>query len=75
MYCMEGSKQPYTEQDNHMTKRKMKIMSSKAMRIIPTSVMPSKIPELVRNLVDDIDVLGRPLMVRRMEIIYLRILL
>jgi hypothetical protein len=37
-----NSKQPYTEQDDHMTKRKMKIMSSKAMRIIPTSVMPSK---------------------------------
>jgi len=42
-----------------MTKRKMKIMSSKAMRIIPTSVMPSKVSELVRNLVEDIDVLGR----------------
>lgn len=53
------SKQPYTEQDDHMTKRKMKIMSSKAMRIIPTSVMPSKVSELVRNLVDDIDVLGK----------------
>jgi hypothetical protein len=40
-----SSKQPYTEQDDHMTKRrrKMKIMSSKAMRIIPTSVMPSKV--------------------------------
>jgi hypothetical protein len=33
-----------------MTKRKMKIMSSKAMRIMPTSVMPSKVSELVRNL-------------------------
>jgi hypothetical protein len=53
-----SSKQPYTEQDDHMTKRKMKIMSSKAMRIMPTSVMPSKVSELVRNLVDDIDVLG-----------------
>jgi hypothetical protein len=42
-----------------MTKRKMKIMSSKAMRIIPTSVMSSKVSELVRNLVDDIDVLGK----------------
>ena len=42
-----------------MTKRKMKIMSSKAMRIMPTSVMPSKVSGLVRNLVDDIDVLGR----------------
>ena len=29
------------------------------MRIIPTSVMPSKVSELVRNLVDDIDVLGK----------------
>jgi hypothetical protein len=28
------------------------------MRIMPTSVMPSKVSELVRNLVDDIDVLG-----------------
>jgi transposase len=54
-----SSKQPYTEQDDRMTKRKMKIMSSKAMRIIPTSVMPSKVSELVRNLVDDIDVLGK----------------
>ena len=54
-----SSKQPYTEQDDHMTKRKMKIMSSKAMRTIPTSVMPSKVSELVRNLVDDIDVLGK----------------
>jgi hypothetical protein len=34
-------------------------MSSKAMRTIPTSVMPSKVSELVRNLVDDIDVLGK----------------
>jgi len=42
-----------------MTKSKMKIMSSKAMRIMPTSVMPSKVSELVRNLVDDIDVLGK----------------
>ena len=42
-----------------MTKRKLKIMSSKAMRIMPTSVMPSKVSELVRNLVDDIDVLGK----------------
>ena len=42
-----------------MTKRKMKIMSSKAMRIMPTSVMPSKVSELVRNLVNDIDVLGK----------------
>jgi len=42
-----------------MTKRKMKIMSSKAMRIIPTSVMPSKVSELVRNLADDIDILGK----------------
>jgi hypothetical protein len=49
-----SSKQPYTEQDDHMTKRKMKIMSSKAMRIMPTSVMPSKVSELVRNLVHDI---------------------
>jgi len=32
----------------------MKIMSSKAMRIIPTSVMPL-VSELVRSLVDDID--------------------
>jgi hypothetical protein len=37
----------------------MKIMSSKAMRIIPTNVMPSKVSELVRNLVDDIDVFGK----------------
>ncbi len=29
------------------------------MRIIPTSVMPSKVSELVRNLVDDIDVLAK----------------
>jgi hypothetical protein len=29
------------------------------MRTIPTSVMPSKVSELVRNLVDDIDVLGK----------------
>jgi len=42
-----------------MTKSKMKIMSSKAMRIMPTSVMPSKVSELVRNLVDDIDILGK----------------
>jgi hypothetical protein len=42
-----------------MTKRKMKVMSSKAMRIIPNSVMPSKVSELVTNLVDDIDVLGK----------------
>jgi hypothetical protein len=42
-----------------MTKRKMKIMSSKATRIIPTSVMPSKVSELERTLVDDIDVLGQ----------------
>jgi hypothetical protein len=55
---VEGSKQSYTEQDDHMTKRKMKIMSSKAIRIMPTSVMPSKVSELVRNLVHDIDVLG-----------------
>jgi hypothetical protein len=41
----------YSE-DDHMTKRKIKIMSSKAMTIIPTSVMPSKVSELVRNLVD-----------------------
>ena len=54
-----SSKQPYTEQDDHMTKRKMKIMSSKAMRIMPTSVMPSKVSDLVRNLVDNIDVLGK----------------
>jgi hypothetical protein len=26
---------------------------------IPTSVMPSKVSELVRNLVEDIDVLGK----------------
>jgi hypothetical protein len=31
-------------------------MSSKAMRIMPTSVMPSKVSELVRNV---IDVLGK----------------
>jgi hypothetical protein len=37
-----------------MTKRKMKIMSSKTMRIVPTRVMPSKISELTRNLVHDI---------------------
>jgi len=37
----------------------MKIVSSKAMRIMPTSVMPSKVSELVRNLVDNIDVLGK----------------
>jgi hypothetical protein len=42
-----------------MTKRKIKIMSSKAMRIMPTSAMPSKVSELVRNLADDIDVLGK----------------
>jgi hypothetical protein len=54
-----SSKQPYAEQDHHMTKRKMKIMSSKTMRTIPTSVMPSKVSELVRNLVDDIDILGK----------------
>ena len=29
------------------------------MRIMPTSVMPSKVSELVRKLVDDIDVLGK----------------
>jgi len=34
-------------------------MSSKAMRTIPTSVMPSKVSELVRNLADDIDILGK----------------
>jgi hypothetical protein len=50
---------PYTEQDDHMTKRKMKIMSSKTMRTIPTSIMPSKVSELVRNLVDDINVLAK----------------
>jgi hypothetical protein len=33
-----SSKQPYTEQDNHMTKRKMKITSSKAMRIMPALI-------------------------------------
>jgi len=33
----------------------MKIMSSKAMRIMPTRVMPSKVSELV----NDIDVLGK----------------
>ena len=54
-----SSKRPYTEQDDHMTKRKMKIMSSKAMRTTSTSVMPSKVSELVRNLVDDIDVLAK----------------
>jgi hypothetical protein len=42
-----------------MTKRKMKIMSSKAMRIMPTIIMSSKVSEQVRNLVDDIDVLGK----------------
>jgi hypothetical protein len=35
-----------------MTKRKMKTMSSKAMRIMPTIVMSSKVSELVR-LVDE----------------------
>jgi hypothetical protein len=54
-----SSKQPYAEQDDHMTKRKMNLMSSKAMRIMPTSVMPSKVSELVRNLANDIDVLGK----------------
>ena len=29
------------------------------MRTIPTSVMQSKVSKLVRNLVDDIDVLGK----------------
>jgi len=29
------------------------------MRIMPTSVMPSKVSELVRNLADDIDILGK----------------
>jgi hypothetical protein len=29
------------------------------MRTIPTSVMPSKVSELVRNLVDDIDVFAK----------------
>ncbi len=28
---------------------------SKAMRIMPTSVMPSKVSELVRKIVDDIE--------------------
>jgi hypothetical protein len=37
----------------------MKIMSSKAMRTMPTSIMPSKVSELVRNLADDIDILGK----------------
>jgi hypothetical protein len=43
-----NSKQPYTEQDNHMTKRKMKIMSSKAMRIMPIDVL-GKCPEDLSN--------------------------
>jgi hypothetical protein len=37
----------------------MKIMSSKAIRMIATGVMPSKVSELVRNLADDIDILGK----------------
>jgi hypothetical protein len=37
----------------------MKIMSSKATRMIATGVMPSKVSELVRNLADDIDILGK----------------
>ncbi len=54
-----SSGRPYVEEDEYLTERKkMKVMSIKAAKPLPASVMPARVQELATNLIDDVDVLS-----------------